>query len=54
MLAYLLFAGAMHVDLDEPRRRGFTAATLATVGVAISAVVVGGGFWVCARAIGVC
>ena len=53
MLAYLLFAGAMHVDLDELKRRGWTAAVLATAGVVISAAVIGGGFWLAARGIGV-
>jgi CPA1 family monovalent cation:H+ antiporter len=52
MLAFLLFAGAMHVDLDELRRRGWTAAFLATLGVVISAAVVGGGFWLAAHAVG--
>ncbi|QUD86996.1 cation:proton antiporter [Phenylobacterium montanum] len=45
MLAYLLFAGAMHVDFEALRRRGWTAAVLATLGVVVSAAVVGGGFW---------
>ena len=53
MLGYLLFAGAMHVDLDELKRRGWTAAFLATLGVIISAAVVGGGFWLAARWAGV-
>ncbi len=53
MLAYLLFAGAMHVDLDALKRRGWTAAFLATAGVIISAAVVGGGFWLAARLVGV-
>jgi CPA1 family monovalent cation:H+ antiporter len=53
MLAYLLFAGAMHVDFKALKRRGWTAAVLATVGVVISAAVIGGGFWLVARAIGV-
>jgi CPA1 family monovalent cation:H+ antiporter len=52
MLAYLLFAGAMHVDLDELARRGWTAGVLATAGVVISAAVVGAGFWLVARTIG--
>lgn len=52
MLAYLLFAGAMHVDLDALMRRGWTAAFLATAGVVISAAVVGGGFWLAARMAG--
>jgi CPA1 family monovalent cation:H+ antiporter len=53
MLAYLLFAGAMHVDFEALKRRGWTAALLATLGVVISAAVVGGGFWLIAQAIGV-
>jgi len=53
MLAYLLFAGAVHVDLTELLRRGWTAGVLATVGVVISAGVIGGGFWLAARLLGV-
>ena len=53
MLAYLLFAGAMHVDFEALKRRGWTAAVLATFGVVISAGVVGGGFWLVARLVGV-
>ena len=53
MLAYLLFAGAMHVDFEALRRRGWTAAALATFGVVISAAVVGGGFWLVAGWIGI-
>jgi len=53
MLAYLLFAGAVHVDLADLLRRGWTAGVLATVGVVISAAVIGGGFWLAARLLGV-
>jgi CPA1 family monovalent cation:H+ antiporter len=53
MLAFLLFAGAIHVDFEALKRRGWTAAVLATFGVAISAGVIGGGFWLVARLIGV-
>jgi CPA1 family monovalent cation:H+ antiporter len=53
MLAYLLFAGAVHVDLSELLRRGWTAGVLATVGVVVSAGVIGGGFWLAARLLGV-
>ena len=53
MLAYLLFAGAMHVDFEALKQRGWTAAVLATFGVVISAAVIGGGFWLAARWIGV-
>src|SRR5271167_397392 len=53
MLAYLLFAGAMHVDFEALKQRGWTAAVLATFGVVISAAVIGGGFWLAARWVGV-
>lgn len=53
MLAYLLFAGAMHVDFEALMRRAWTAAVLATLGVVISAAVIGAGFWLVARWIGV-
>jgi CPA1 family monovalent cation:H+ antiporter len=53
MLAFLLFAGAMHVDFEALKQRGWTAAVLATFGVAISAGVIGGGFWLVARLLGV-
>ena len=53
MLAYLLFAGAMHVDFEALKQRGWTAAVLATAGVVISAAVIGAGLWLIARWIGV-
>ena len=53
MLAFLLFAGAMQVDLTELRRRGFTVWSLATVGVLASTAVVGGGLWLAAGWLGV-
>jgi CPA1 family monovalent cation:H+ antiporter len=52
MLAYLLFAGAVHVDLAELLRRSWTAGVLATAGVVISAGVISGGFWLAARLLG--
>jgi CPA1 family monovalent cation:H+ antiporter len=53
MLAFLLFAGAMQVDLAELRRRGLAVLTLATVGVVASTIVVGAGVWLAARLLGV-
>ena len=41
MLSFLLFAGALHVDLDELLRRKWAIGTLATVGVLISTALVG-------------
>ncbi len=45
MLSFLLFAGALHVDLDELREQKETVAILATVGVFISTALVGGASW---------
>jgi monovalent cation:H+ antiporter, CPA1 family len=52
MLAFLLFAGAMQVDLAELRRRRLSVWTLATLGVLASTFVVGGGLWLTARWLG--
>lgn len=52
MLAFLLFAGAMQVDLAELRRRRLSVWTLATVGVVASTVIVGVGLWLAGRALG--
>jgi monovalent cation:H+ antiporter, CPA1 family len=53
MLAFLLFAGSMQVDLHELRRRRLSVWTLATVGVVASTAVVGVGVWLAARGLGV-
>ena len=42
MLSFLLFAGALHVDIDELREQRLAIAALATVGVLISSALVGG------------
>ncbi|WP_407529604.1 cation:proton antiporter [Methylobacterium oryzisoli] len=52
MLAFLLFAGAMNLDLRALRDRAWPVATLALVGTLISTGVVGVGFWAASRAIG--
>jgi CPA1 family monovalent cation:H+ antiporter len=52
MLAFLLFAGAMQVDLSELRRRRLSVWTLATLGVVASTAIVGGGLWLAARLLG--
>jgi CPA1 family monovalent cation:H+ antiporter len=52
MLAFLLFAGAMQVDLGELRRRLGAVWTLATLGVLASTVLVGVGTWLAAQALG--
>ena len=53
MLAFLLFAGAMQVDLRELARRRVAVLTLATAGVLVSTALVGGGAWLAARLLGV-
>lgn len=52
MLGFLLFAGALHVDLDQLRDRAAAVGLLATLGVLISMLVVAGGFWAAARLLG--
>ena len=44
MLSFLLFAGALHIDLHQIRRGQWLIAVLSTVGVLASTVVVAGGF----------
>jgi len=41
MLAFLLFAGALHVNINDLYDRRFTIASLATVGVIISTILTG-------------
>lgn len=52
LLAFLLFAGALHVEFEGLRREGWAVGALATLGVAISAAAMGGLFWLAARALG--
>jgi CPA1 family monovalent cation:H+ antiporter len=53
MLGFLLFAGAMQVDLNEMGKRWISIGALATFGVAGSIVIVGFGLWFIARQFGV-
>lgn len=52
MLSFLLFAGALHVDLSCLRVGKWPIAVLSTVGVLISTAVVGLGFWLLCREFG--
>ncbi|MDO1559212.1 cation:proton antiporter [Brevundimonas sp. 2R-24] len=52
MLAFLLFAGAMHVDMAELRRRGLSVLTLSTLGVLASTLIVGFSLWWAAGLLG--
>ena len=53
MLSFLLFAGALHVDLAQLLSRKWIILILASVGVVLSSVVIGTGFWFVTGAIGV-
>jgi CPA1 family monovalent cation:H+ antiporter len=45
MLGYLLFAGALHVNLNDLIQQRVTVTVLATVGVVLSTLLVGGMMW---------
>jgi len=49
MLAFLLFAGALHVDFGRLRSRASIVGTLATLGVAISTLIIATGLWAAGR-----
>ncbi len=53
MLAFLLFAGALHVDAPSLRSRAWTIGTMATVGVLLSTAIVGTGLWAVAKGLGI-
>ncbi|MCK5931912.1 MAG: sodium:proton antiporter [Fulvimarina manganoxydans] len=48
MLAFLLFAGAMQVDLTRLKSRALAVGSMATIGVLISTAIAGIGFWLIA------
>jgi CPA1 family monovalent cation:H+ antiporter len=45
MLGLLLFAGALHVNIDDLRAEAWVIALMATLGVALSTLVIGVGFY---------
>ena len=45
MLSFLLFAGAVHVDLDELAQRKWAIGLMATLGVVASTFMIGGAMW---------
>ncbi len=45
MLSFLLFAGALHVNLGDLMQHKWTIASLATLGVVVSTFLVGGALW---------
>jgi CPA1 family monovalent cation:H+ antiporter len=52
LLAFLLFAGAMQVDPPELLHRLAPIASLASLGVVVSALLAGGGVWCASRLLG--
>lgn len=53
MLSFLLFAGALHVDLKSLRQVAWQVAALAVVGTALSTLIVGYGSWYALGALGI-
>ncbi len=53
LLAYLLFAGALHTDASELARFPVSIGVLSTVGVLISTAVIAAGLWAGAHVLGV-
>jgi CPA1 family monovalent cation:H+ antiporter len=49
MLAFLLFAGALQIDLSVLRDRAWTVGVMATLGVVISTIFIAISFWAAAR-----
>ena len=45
MLSFLLFAGALHVKLNDLRKQKWIILSLATVGVCLSTLLVGAATW---------
>ncbi|WP_305095506.1 cation:proton antiporter [Croceibacterium aestuarii] len=52
MLSFLLFAGALHVNLDDLKKDWFPVLMLSTVGVIISTVLIGVMMWAIGTALG--
>ena len=53
MLSFLLFAGALHIKLEELSGQKWVVALLATVGVMASTFLVGGFSWLLLKALGI-
>jgi CPA1 family monovalent cation:H+ antiporter len=49
MLGFMLFAGALQIDLSRLRERKWIVGTMATIGVFISTALIGCGFWYAAK-----
>ena len=53
MLAFLLFAGSLHIDLKELRKAAWPVALLATAGVLLATFITGSLTWLAARSLGI-
>ena len=53
MLSFLLFAGALHVDLSDLASRKWAISLMATVGILISTFIVGGLMWLGLKFLGI-
>jgi len=53
MLGFLLFAGALHVDLGKLRDAKWAIGSMATFGVVLSTFIVGTAFWGLAQLLGI-
>lgn len=53
MLGFLLFAGALHVNLRDMRERVYAISLMATVGVLLSTFLVGGGIYFIFQTLGI-
>ena len=53
MLGFLLFAGALHVDFSRLRDAKWAIGIMASIGVLISTFIIGGGFWIIAKMLGI-
>ena len=51
MLSFLLFAGALHINLNELSKQKWVILSLATVGVLTSTFIIGGMSWVILNAL---
>jgi CPA1 family monovalent cation:H+ antiporter len=53
MLSFLLFAGALHVELNQLRRVAWQVGALAVVGTALSTLIIGYGSWYLLSTLGI-
>jgi monovalent cation:H+ antiporter, CPA1 family len=53
MLSFLLFAGALHVDIDHLRKGRWQIGILSTIGVVVSTLIVGSGLYVLTHLMGI-